>query len=196
MSVTVLQDIKEDGTVYIYFPTHDKSGSAVAPNTAFETADFKIYKNGSATQKTTTNGLTIASPFDTITGLHKLEIDTSVDTGDTGFWVPGAHYMVLLDADETVDSEDPLAIWTFGIQNLSLDQFSIYGEVDATSTTTVLETDLSSTTVNFYANTLCVLLSGTLAGQRRPCTASSATGALTCDAFTNSPAIGTRFALL
>lgn len=111
-------DFAEDSTIRIILSTNNSSGGAVAPSTAFEADDFRIYKNGSATQKTTTNGITIASPFDSVTGLHTLEIDTSNDTGDTGFWTTGADYWVVAVPDETVDSQtvvQPIA--AFSIQN-------------------------------------------------------------------------------
>ncbi len=105
-------DFPEDfTTVAVYFTTYDGFGAPVAPLTAFEADDVKIYKNGSAVQKTTTNGLTMASPFDGIVGQHCLVIDTSNDTGDGGWWVPGATYSVLLNPDtETVNGQVPLKV--------------------------------------------------------------------------------------
>lgn len=103
--MSYIGDFPEDHTtVSILFTTHAASGAAVAPSTGFEAADVILYKNGSATQKTTTNGITMTSPFDSVTGLHCLVIDTSVDTGDIGFWTAGAHYTAVLSPDETVDS--------------------------------------------------------------------------------------------
>jgi hypothetical protein len=100
-----LGDFTEDhATVVCMFTTHDSTGAPVAPSSAFDAADVKIYKNGNATEKTTANGVTMTSPFDSITGLHCLVIDTSNDTGDGGFWVAGAVYTVVLSPDETVDS--------------------------------------------------------------------------------------------
>jgi hypothetical protein len=102
--MSYIGDFPEDfATVAVYFTTHQANGAAVAPSSAFEEADVAIYKNGSATQKATTNGLTMTSPFDSVTGLHCLLIDTSVDTGDSGFWAAGASYTVILSPDETVD---------------------------------------------------------------------------------------------
>ncbi len=92
-------------TVRIAFSTAGTDGDRVDPSDAFEAADFAIYKNGSTTEKTTTNGITITSTFDSRTGQHLLEIDTSNNTGDAGFWADGADYMVLLYPDETVDSQ-------------------------------------------------------------------------------------------
>src|SRR5262245_32478094 len=101
-----LGDFTEDFTaVTCMFTTHASTGAPVAPLSAFEANDVKIYKNGNAAEKTTTNGVTMTSPFDSITGLHCLTIDTSNDTGDSGFWVAGAVYTLVLSPDtETVDS--------------------------------------------------------------------------------------------
>jgi hypothetical protein len=99
-----LGDYPEDHTtVTCMFTTHEDTGAPVAPNSAFEAADVLIFKNGSATEKTTTNGVTMTSPFNSITGLHCVAIDTSNDTGDGGFWVTGAVYTLVLSPDETVD---------------------------------------------------------------------------------------------
>lgn len=99
-----LGDFAEDATVRFAFSTHATTGAPVAPSSAFEAADILVYKNGGAAQKTSTNGVTMTSPFDSITGLHLVEIDTSNDTGDAAFWVAGADYMAVLSPDETVDS--------------------------------------------------------------------------------------------
>jgi hypothetical protein len=95
----------EDSTVRFSFTTTAAAGGAVAPSSAFEAADIIIYKDGSATQKTTTNGVTMTSPFDSVTGLHHVDIDTSNDTGDVGFWTAGSSYEVILAPDETVDGQ-------------------------------------------------------------------------------------------
>lgn len=113
-----LGDFAEDATVYLQFTTNDRQGAAVAPSTAFEAADVLIYKNNGATQKATTNGITMTSPFDSVTGLHALTIDTSVDTGDTGFWATGSDYICVLSPDETVDAQTVVSvIGSFSIQN-------------------------------------------------------------------------------
>lgn len=112
-------DYPEDhATVVIYFTTHDSTGAPVAPLSAFEAGDVLIYKDGNGAQKTTTNGLTMVSPFDSITGLHKLNIDTSNDTGDAGFWTTGSSYTVILSPDsETVEGITVLKLLaSFGIE--------------------------------------------------------------------------------
>lgn len=93
------------GTTTLPFPitTHAQTGAAVAPSSAFEVGDFILYKNGSATQRSSTAGWTITSPFDSITGLHMLLIDLS-DNTDAGFYSAGAFYTLVLSPDETVDT--------------------------------------------------------------------------------------------
>lgn len=128
-----LGDFAEDSTVRIPLTTSAASGAAVAPSSAFEAADFIIYKNGSATQKTSTNGITCTSPFDSVVGLHTLEIDTSNDTGDSGFWTTGADYWVVLAPDETVDSQTVVAVVAvFSIENRSkADMVKVAGSATA-----------------------------------------------------------------
>ena len=113
-----LGDYTEDhAAVVCMFTTHASTGAPVAPSSAFEAVDIKIYKNGNAAEKTTTNGVTMTSPFDAITGLHCVTIDTSNDTGDGGFWITGAAYTLVLVPDETVDSVAVAkVIGQFGIQ--------------------------------------------------------------------------------
>lgn len=89
-------------TAAFYFTTHASDGSPVAPLSAFEAADVKLYKNGSATERTSTSGWTMTSPFDSIVGLHRLLIDLS-DNTDAGFYAAGSTYTLVLTPDETVD---------------------------------------------------------------------------------------------
>jgi hypothetical protein len=57
-----LGDYEEDAIVYFQFTTCDSSGAAVAPSSAFENADLKIFKNNSDTEKTAVDGITMVSP--------------------------------------------------------------------------------------------------------------------------------------
>ena len=116
-----LGDFSADATVRTLFTTNDSSGGAVAPSTAFEAADVKVYKNSSATQRTSEAGYTMTSPFDSITGLHLIEIDTSENT-DAGFYAAGNDYTIILDpSDETVDSQTVVAVLgSFSIENRSV----------------------------------------------------------------------------
>jgi hypothetical protein len=144
-----LGDFADNSVVDIYFTTHDKDGAAVAPSSAFENTDIRIYKNGSATQKTTVNGITMTSPFDALVGLHLLQIDTGNDTGDVGFWAIGSEYVVVLSPDETVDTENVIkVIGSFSIEragaSVSMLKNASYGLVTLESIVSSNETDLTT----------------------------------------------------
>lgn len=94
-------------TVPIHFTTNAAAGAAVAPSSAFEAADVILYKDTSATQRSSTSGWTMTSPFDAITGLHLLSIDLS-DNTDAGFYAAGSVYTAVLSPDETIDSQTPI----------------------------------------------------------------------------------------
>lgn len=86
----------------IYFTTHAQTGAMIAPSSAFAAADITIHKDVSATERSSTAGFTVTSPFDARTGLHLLALDLSNDT-DVGFWAVGSRYTVLLVTAKTVD---------------------------------------------------------------------------------------------
>jgi hypothetical protein len=125
-----MRDRPLGATVRIYFTTHTVStGVAVAPSSAFASTDFRVYKDGSATEKTTTNGITVTSPFDSLTGSHLIELDTSNSTGDVGFWASGSAYRVVISTAKTVDSKDPsgVCVGEFSIELQTADTRKIGG---------------------------------------------------------------------
>ncbi len=106
-----MRDRALGSTIRIYFTTHTLStGVVVAPSSALAAADFRIYKDGSATEKATANGVTVTSPFDSVAGTHLIEIDTSNTTGDSGFWASGSSYRVVINTAKTVDSKNPSGV--------------------------------------------------------------------------------------
>ena len=95
--------------VRFQFSTHEAAGGNVAPSTAFEAADLRIYKAAdgaafSATQRSSANGITMTSPFDSLTGVHDVDIDLT-DNSDASFYASGGFYSVVLSPDETVDGQ-------------------------------------------------------------------------------------------
>lgn len=101
--------------VRFQFSTHASAGANVAPLSAFENADLRIYKatDGaafSATQRSSANGITMTSPFDSLTGFHDVDIDLT-DNTDAGFYAAGSLYAVVLAPDtETIDGQTVTAI--------------------------------------------------------------------------------------
>ena len=126
----MVPDFAEDSTIRLGFVSTAPDGTPTAPSAAFTAADFAVYKDGSATQKTTTNGITVTSPFDSLTGRHLISIDTSNDTGDAGFWASGSVYEVVLSTAKTVDSKS--------VSGYSIGEFRLGGvRIDSASVTAV-----------------------------------------------------------
>ena len=65
-----LGNFKTGSTITFAFTTNDRDGGITGPSVAYDAADLKIYKNGSATERSSASGITMTSPFDSITGLH------------------------------------------------------------------------------------------------------------------------------
>lgn len=91
------------------FTTVEGTGGLVAPSSGFEADDLRIYRaaaNGafSATQRSSANGITMTSPFDSVVGLHDVDIDLT-DNTDAGFYTAGYRYAVIILPDETVDGQ-------------------------------------------------------------------------------------------
>jgi hypothetical protein len=117
--------------VRFQFSTHAAAGGNVAPNSAFENADLRIYRANdgaafSATQRSSSNGITMTSPFDSLTGFHDVDIDLT-DNTDSGFYTAGYLYAVVLAPDETVDSQTltgvVLAYFEIGVQPVNVTQY-------------------------------------------------------------------------
>jgi len=104
MAVPYYGDYPEDHTKVIIpfntFTSDDPSASATI--TDFVAGDVKIYKDGGDTEKASADGITITVDFDSTTGNHLIIIDTSNDTGSSGFWIKAKEYQVRINGT-TVD---------------------------------------------------------------------------------------------
>lgn len=185
-----LGQVDAGSTINIWFTTHSQAGGSVAPSSAFEAADVKLYKNGSSTERSSTSGWTMTSPFDAITGLHLLTIDLS-DNTDAGFYAAGARYAAVLSPDETVDGQTVvkvLAVFSIGPVSANVTQWlgtAVATPVTAgvptvadvanvrrataqagSSSSITLDASASATT-DFYVDQTVTILSGTGAGQTR-----------------------------
>lgn len=159
-------DFLPGSTVYLPFSSANKLGGRVGPSNDFEAADFLIYKNGSATERSSTAGVTITTNFDSKTGQHMLAIDTS-DNTDAGFYEPGATFCVLAYPDETVDSET-VGKWIGAFSLGRRDGASpIIGFAAAGAAGSITLPSTASATDDFYNGCFATLISGTGAGQSR-----------------------------
>lgn len=94
--------------VVMDFDSFAAATGAPSATTNFAAADIQIYKDGGTTQRSSANGITVSTSFDTQTGLQLVNIDLS-DNTDAGFYAAGHEYTVAV-ADITVDGQT-LRFW-------------------------------------------------------------------------------------
>ena len=140
-----LGDFTWGQTVRGMFPTRLTTGARGNFSNALETSDMRVYKNGSATQRSSESGYTLTSnTFDSLDGIVSWAVDLS-DNTDAGFYTPG-EYCVVLYPDETLDSLSVATVMaTFSILRPSLLMPVIGLAQGGTSTTVQLPTTASST---------------------------------------------------
>lgn len=135
MGMNYVGDFAEDQIVHLYFDTFDTAGASEG-SPGFVLADVEIYKNGSSVERATTDGITVATNFDGLSGIHRLTVDTGNNTGDAGFWVAQADYLVIVDS-LSIDSQTVRFIaGSFSIENRVTDLVRIQGGTVPTPNTT------------------------------------------------------------
>lgn len=148
------------------FSTHATAGGNIAPLSAFEAADLRIYRAAdgaafSATQRSSASGVTMTSPFGSLTGFHDVDIDLT-DNTDAGFYASGYRYSVVLAPDtETIDSQTitgvVLAYFEIGVPAVNATH------VGGTSQTGA---DIGSLVAKFTGITVLAQWLGALAGKQ------------------------------
>lgn len=101
--------------VCIPFASFAAATGAPSATTNFAAGDILIYKNGGTAERSSANGITVSTSFDSKTGLQMVVIDLS-DNTDAGFYAAGNEYSVAV-GDITVDSQT-VRFWlgTFSIE--------------------------------------------------------------------------------
>lgn len=123
-----------DGTLNFKFYSYDSNGEPVAPSSAFVAADLRVYKESSATQRSSTAGVTVTSPFDSMVGCHHVSLDLSDDT-DSGFYTEGSYYEVVLNpSTTTVDSKTVLTTVARFVIGRTASEVTLEGKVDTVDT--------------------------------------------------------------
>ncbi len=114
-------DYAADATVYLYWNTFGASDESITL-TGLTTSDIKIYKNGSATSRSSDAGYTLLDTdgidIDGATGCHGISIDLSDDT-DSGFYTIGNEYMVMVNSVTVNAQTVRFCVATFSIENRS-----------------------------------------------------------------------------
>ena len=108
-----LGDVATGVTIQVPWSTNAADGSSITRATD---GSIRIYKDNGTTQRSSSSGITDNEDFDSITGVHLLNIDLS-DNTDAGFYAASHNYHVMLVA-ATIDGKT-VNSWlaTFSIQN-------------------------------------------------------------------------------
>lgn len=129
-------------TLYLPFDTYDSNGASVTI-TGLAVTDIEIYKDGSATTRSSDSGYALEDTdgidFSSTVGMHGFSVDLS-DNSDSGFYAAGSTYWLNINA-VTVDSQTVRFTYRFTIGKLlrptlagrTLD-IQASGEVDANVT--------------------------------------------------------------
>lgn len=108
-----LGDYAVNAVVDLIWSTFDAAGASITRATD---GSIRIYKNNSATQRSSSAGITDTEDFDSLTGIHHLRIDLS-DNTDAGFYAAGSEYFVVL-VGAVIDGETVNAVLAqFSIEN-------------------------------------------------------------------------------
>jgi hypothetical protein len=119
--IPYIGDFVINSTLRYYYASNAAGGASAARTTA---GTYRVYKNISTTERTSSAGITDYSGFDSVTGLNAVTIDLSNNT-DAGFYAAGNDYVVVL-VGAVVDS---LTV------NVPLFQFSIENRVPTVALT-------------------------------------------------------------
>jgi hypothetical protein len=108
-----LGDVATGSTIQVPWSSNGADGASITRATD---GSIRIYKDNSTTQRSSSAGITDNEDFDSITGVHLVNIDLS-DNTDAGFYAAGHNYHVMLVA-ATIDGKT-VNSWlaTFSIQN-------------------------------------------------------------------------------
>ncbi len=111
--IPYIGDFVVNSTLRYYYGSSASSGASAARTTA---GTYRVYKNISTTERTSTAGITDYSGFDSVTGLNAVTIDLSNNT-DAGFYAAGNDYVVVL-VGAVVDSLTVnVPLFQFSIEN-------------------------------------------------------------------------------
>lgn len=95
--------VKPGKTLTIPFSTYSSDDPAASITaTGLAVGDIKIYKDASVTQRASTAGFAVSADFDSLTGIHYVQIDLS-DNTTAGFFAAGSEYFIAVDS-VTVDA--------------------------------------------------------------------------------------------
>jgi hypothetical protein len=165
-----LGDFSINATIDFKWNTQGLDGASITRATD---GSIRIYKGNSATQRTSSAGITDSEDFDSLTGLHHLRIDLS-DNTDSGFYAAGNEYQVVLQGAVIDGKTVNAVIASFSIERTNGVLARLKREVIDSSVNdagpAVGDFDAASglsASDDFYNGAVLVFTSGTLRGISR-----------------------------
>ena len=153
-----LGDFALGATVHGWFTTRAASGTRTDPSSALETADIRVYKNASDTERASQSGYVVTSTKDSMTGIVYWSVDLSDNTTADFFTTPGAEYAVVFYPDETIDGiAVSSVVATFSVHRPTA-LMPVVGMAQGGSTTTVQLPSTASSTDGAYNGASVVLI--------------------------------------
>ena len=138
--IPYIGDFVINSTLRYYYASNAAGGASAARTTA---GAYRVYKNISTTERTSTAGITDYSGFDSVTGLNAVTIDLSNNT-DAGFYAAANDYVVVL-VGAVVDGQTV---------NVPLFQFSIANRAPTVTVSSMNAGTITSSTIANNAITL------------------------------------------
>lgn len=138
--IPYIGDFAVNSTLRYFYASNAAAGASAARTTA---GAYRVYKNISTTERTSTAGITDFSGFDAVTGLNAVTIDLSNNT-DAGFYAASNDYVVVL-VGAVVDGQTV---------NVPLFQFSIANRSPTVTVSSMNAGTITSTTIANDAITL------------------------------------------
>lgn len=108
-----LGDFAAGATVRVPWHTTAADGSSVTRAT---NGSIRIYKDNSTTQRASASGITDSEDFDSLAGVHHVNIDLS-DNADAGFYAAAHDYFVVLEGAVIDGVTVNAVLGSFSIQN-------------------------------------------------------------------------------
>jgi hypothetical protein len=138
--IPYIGDFAVNSTLRYFYASNAAGGASAARTTA---GTYRVYKNISTTERTSSAGITDFSGFDAVTGLNAVTIDLSNNT-DAGFYAAANDYVVVL-VGAVVDGQTV---------NVPLFQFSIANRAPTVTVSSMAAGVITNTSI---ANNAIVL---------------------------------------
>lgn len=177
------------------------AGAAGASITRATNGSLRIYKDNSATYRSSSSGVTDTEDFDSLTGVHHCRVDLA-DNADAGFYTSGSSYFIVL-VGAVIDGQTVNA----HLAHFSVERFYLRGVGKGVcaaggSVTSIITSSLTpaAAVADQFKGRIVIFdkdtVTANLRGQATDITANTSGGVLTVSQLTTAPASGDTFLIV